>query len=169
MYRKYHDSLFNKRYSYRGKKYCNAPVPVYRCRPNPSFLFPIPHTFPAFLPYYTVYTVPLETIVTLDAVFPQWLDAVLLQIACSTTSKGMQLACSKDVPSFAAVNSGRGYGLEGYIMFNFVPGVIQLESNLSSFGKTCPFCNALRMLSSASLADLFEKQVFFTFLWQIWN
>lgn len=35
-----------------------------------------------------------------------------------------------------------------------IPGVIQLESNLSSFGRTWPFSKALRMFCSASLADL---------------
>ena len=38
-----------------------------------------------------------------------------------------------------------------------IPGVMQFESNLSSLGKTWPFSNALRMLSSASLADLLVK------------
>ena len=42
-------------------------------------------------------------------------------------------------------------------MYMSIPGVIQLESNLSSFGRTCPFAKALRMLSSASLADLERK------------
>ena len=55
---------------------------------------------------YCVDTVPLETIATLDAVFPRWLDTVLPQIGCSTTSKGMRRGCGKDAPSFAAVNSG---------------------------------------------------------------
>lgn len=34
---------------------------------------------------------------------------------------------------------------------------MQFESNLSSFGRTWPFSKALRMLSSASLADLLEN------------
>ena len=34
---------------------------------------------------------------------------------------------------------------------------MQFESNLSSFGKICPFSIALRMLSSASLAELLEE------------
>lgn len=38
-----------------------------------------------------------------------------------------------------------------------IPGVMQFESNLSSFGRTWPFSRALRMLSSASLADLLEN------------
>ena len=40
---------------------------------------------------------------------------------------------------------------------NAIPGVMQFESNLSSFGKICPFSIALRMLSSASLAELLEE------------
>lgn len=38
--------------------------------------------------------------------------------------------------------------------YKHIPGVIQLESNLSSFGRTWPFSKALRMFCSASLADL---------------
>ena len=38
--------------------------------------------------------------------------------------------------------------------YPIVPGVMQLESKRSSFGKTCPFSRAFLMLSSASRADL---------------
>ncbi len=34
------------------------------------------------------------------------------------------------------------------------PGVMQLESNLASVGKTSPFSKAFLILSSASFADL---------------
>lgn len=36
------------------------------------------------------------------------------------------------------------------------PGVMQLESNLASVGRTSPFSKAFLILSSASLADLFH-------------
>lgn len=53
-------------------------------------------------------------------------------------------------------------------MYMSIPGVIQFESNLSSFGRTCPFAKALRMLSSASLADLeIKTNTSSTNVWQL--
>ena len=54
-------------------------------------------------------TVPLEIIATLNAVFPQQLDAVLLQIGWGMTAKGTRHGCGKDAPSFAAAQWTRSY------------------------------------------------------------
>ena len=70
-------------------------------------------------------TVPLETIATLDMVFSQWLDVILLHIGYGTTSKGTWLLrCGKDTSSFAVVNSGRIRILNR----PFVSTVLQLDS-----------------------------------------